>query len=297
MAILLTQKDTPYNHWEAVDSENGDRLRIVPERGGLISEWQCKGREILYFDQHRYMDKSKSIRGGIPTLFPICGDLPGDLLPINSRKFTLRQHGFARDLPWELSLNKEKSAVLISLSDSEFTLQSFPFRFLLEIEARLILGGLSIKIKVQNRSTTRMPFSIGLHPYFRVSDLSKVGIQGLPPIAFNHLDMSEVETSSLLKNLSEGVDFLSGPVSSVTLVDQREKTHLRIKQVEPMDLTVVWTDPPRPMVCVEPWTSPRNSLISGDRKLYIEPDSIKQFECSYTIFDESHTPGSLPGAS
>ena len=37
-----------------------------------------------------------------------------------------------------------------------------------------------------------------------------------------------------------------------------------------MDTTVIWTDPPRPMVCLEPWTSPRNSLVTGDRKLEIE---------------------------
>ena len=83
MAMTLTQQSAPYAHWEFVHPTSGDRLRIVPERGGLVTEWCCDGREMLYFDQERYADSSKSIRGGIPVLFPICGNLPGDVLPVN----------------------------------------------------------------------------------------------------------------------------------------------------------------------------------------------------------------------
>ena len=36
---------------------------------------------------------------------------------------------------------------------------------------------------------------------------------------------------------------------------------------DPWNLAVFWTDPPRSMVCMEPWTGPRQSLISGDCKL------------------------------
>ena len=76
--MTLTQQSAPYAHWDFVHPSSGDRLRIIPERGGLVSGWCCGGREILYFDQGRYADPSKSIRGGIPVLFPICGNLPGD---------------------------------------------------------------------------------------------------------------------------------------------------------------------------------------------------------------------------
>ena len=79
--MTLTQQAAPYAHWEFVHPETGDRLRIIPERGGIVSEWRCKGREVVYFDQERYANPANSIRGGIPVLFPICGNLPGDLLP------------------------------------------------------------------------------------------------------------------------------------------------------------------------------------------------------------------------
>ena len=102
--MTLTQQTAPYAHWEYVHPQSGDRLRIIPERGGIVSEWRCGEREVLYFDQERYADPTKSIRGGIPVLFPICGNLPGDLLQVNGVDHTLKQHGFARNLPWQLQL-------------------------------------------------------------------------------------------------------------------------------------------------------------------------------------------------
>ncbi|MDP6203688.1 MAG: galactose mutarotase, partial [Prochlorococcaceae cyanobacterium ETNP18_MAG_14] len=34
------------------------------------------------------------------------------------------------------------------------------------------------------------------------------------------------------------------------------------------------------MVCLEPWTAPREALISGDRKLEIEPGRKQRLRCS-----------------
>jgi len=41
-------------------------IKFCPERGGVITNWVSDGKEILYFDEKRFMDKTKSIRGGIP---------------------------------------------------------------------------------------------------------------------------------------------------------------------------------------------------------------------------------------
>ncbi|MEL0171832.1 MAG: galactose mutarotase, partial [Synechococcus sp.] len=63
-----------------------------------------QGREIIYLDLERFLTPGQSVRGGAPILFPICGNLPGDSLPLpDGRTATLKQHGFARDLPWQLS--------------------------------------------------------------------------------------------------------------------------------------------------------------------------------------------------
>ena len=75
MEVNFEKKISPYPHWEYSNPEFDSLIRVVPERGGLITEWLSEGKELLYFDFERFLDKDKSIRGGIPILFPICGDL------------------------------------------------------------------------------------------------------------------------------------------------------------------------------------------------------------------------------
>ena len=284
--MTFRQQSAPYAHWEFVHPSSGDRLRVVPERGGLVTEWLCNGRDMLYFDQERYADPAKSIRGGIPVLFPICGNLPNDCLPLASGDFTLKQHGFARDLPWQIALLADQSGVMLSLEDSADTRKAYPFGFRIQMEIRPLNAALEISISICNSSeaeTEPMPFSFGLHPYFNVSDLSCSAVEGLPGRCFNHLEMAEAETAAQLRRLAEGVDFLAHATGPVTLVDEQAGTRLQLQHHEPMDLTVVWTEPPRSMVCLEPWTGPRQALISGDRRLQLGVGESTTLSCRYSV--------------
>ena len=92
----LQAAEGPYPH-HCFTAANGDQLRVVPERGGLVTGWVSGGEERLYFDAERFTDPAKSVRGGIPVLFPICGNLPGNQLDLPQGSYTLAQHGFARD--------------------------------------------------------------------------------------------------------------------------------------------------------------------------------------------------------
>lgn len=284
--MTLRQQSAPYAHWEFVHPSSGDRLRIVPERGGLVSEWLCNGREVLYFDQERYADPAKSIRGGIPVLFPICGNLPDDRLPLASGSYTLKQHGFARNLPWTLELLEDQSGVRLSLVDTADTRAAYPFAFRVQMDVRPVASALEIVTTVFNTSEAggeAMPFSFGLHPYFNVTDLAQTQLEGLAPRCLNHLEMADAETASQLNRLPDGVDFLTRPAGPVTLVDAAAGTRLQLQHQEPMDLTVVWTEPPRPMVCLEPWTGPRQALISGDRKLELAAGESTTLSCRYAV--------------
>ena len=281
--MTLTQQALPYSHWEFLHPTSGDRLRVIPERGGIISEWRCGEREVLYFDAERYADPAKSIRGGIPVLFPICGNLPDDRLQVDDEDHTLTQHGFARDLPWQLQLLDDQSGVRLSLSSSPETLNAYPFPFLLDMVVRPVPDALEITTTIHNRGTRPMPFSFGLHPYFQVSDLAQVRLTGLPDECLNHLKMANAATADQLSRLPDGVDLLCRPAGPVALIDDGNGHQLQLQHQSPLDLTVVWTEPPRPMVCLEPWTGPRQSLISGDRKLELAPAAVQTLSCRYVI--------------
>ena len=274
----------PYPHW-CFTAASGDQLLVVPERGGLVTGWKADGLERLYFDQDRFADPAKSVRGGIPVLFPICGNLPGDRLELPQGGFPMAQHGFARDLPWQLRALEDGTGIELSLGHSADTLAHYPFPFALRLRYQLEPSALAITAEVEQLAsgTAAMPFSLGLHPYFIVSALGNTAVEGLPNTCFNHLTMAAANTAEQLQRLPEGIDLLAGPAAAVRLIDCGHGSAVELEPEAPLDLAVVWTDPPRPMVCLEPWTAPRGALTSGDRCLWLEPGERQQLRCRYRL--------------
>jgi len=255
----------------------------VPERGGLISGWRCGGRAVVYLDQERFLDPAQSVRGGFPVLFPFTGGLPGNQLPLPQGTFTIGQHGFARTLPWRMEPLADGRGVALELSDSAETLQDYPFEFLLRMEVRLAPGALEIGTTVSNRSEAPMPFSFGLHPYFNLSSLEGVRVEGLPDDCLNHLTMAPAPTAEQMQRLASGIDLLVRPTGPVRLVDEAAGATLELQLSHPLDLVVLWSEPPRPMLCIEPWSGPRQALISGDRRIELAPGASTVLTTRYAL--------------
>ena len=270
--MALTQRNDPYRHWEYVHPGSGDILRIVPERGGLVTSWCCGGEERLYLDQQRFRDQSQSVRGGIPVLFPICGGLTGS-------SFALPQHGFARDSSWKIQHLSDDQGVKLELRDTAESRAIYPFAFQMTMTMRLEDASLVIHTVIHNHGDEIMPFCFGLHPYFAVSDLGGVRVEGLPPEGLDQLTMNKVSTDQQIDLMAEGIDLLMEPQPGnvLRLVDASAKRWVQMELTAPMDLAVLWTDPPRPMVCLEPWTSPRQALVTGERRLDLPAGETAEF--------------------
>ncbi|MFN6352449.1 MAG: galactose mutarotase [Cyanobacteriota bacterium] len=285
--MTLTREAAPYPHWLFTHPTSGDALRLVPERGGLVTGWRSAGREWLYLDEERFADPALSVRGGIPVLFPICGNLPDDRLPLPQGDFTLRQHGFARDLPWSLEPLADGEGVVLTLVDDATTRDAFPFAFSLRLELRLAPGTLSIEACVSHTGAPEapaMPFSLGFHPYFLVSDPAAVELVGLQESCFDHISQAEGATAAQLERLGLGVDLLSrSTAGEVTLRDPQAGTTLTLAITPPLDRVVVWTAPPRPMVCLEPWSGPRGAMLTGDGRLELLPGESLRLACAYRV--------------
>ena len=175
-----------------------------------------------------------------------------------------------------------------SLADCAASRVHFPFAFRLELELRLEPQALAILARVQHLAAAAnasgpMPFSLGLHPYFAVRDPAAARLEGLPLGCFDHVPMAPAETSAQLERLAAGVDFLCEATGPVRLVDPRAGSAIALEPEAPLDLVVVWTDPPRPMVCLEPWSGPRGSLISGERRLSLDPGESCELRCRYRV--------------
>ena len=266
-------------HWSFTAS-GGDQLRVVPERGGLITGWRCGGEELLYFDAERFADPTKSVRGGVPVLFPVCGNLPENRLLLPQGSFPMPQHGFARDLPWQCDALADGLGLRLTLRDSEATRLSYPFDFEVSLEYRLEPGALAIRACVAHTAeagAAEMPFALGLHPYFGVPSLAGTRLKQWPRTCFDHLTAASASTEVQLANLEQGVDLRLDPAGAAPQLICG--THLVELQMEPpFAHAVVWSDPPRPMVCLEPWSAPR-----GELGLKLPAGDQCELRCRYVV--------------
>tara|TARA_B100000945_G_scaffold298122_1_gene277724 strand:+ start:1336 stop:2196 length:861 start_codon:yes stop_codon:yes gene_type:complete len=258
--------------------DSGNYINFFPDRGGIITKWILNSENILYFDKSRFKDKNKSIRGGIPILFPICGslDLQKSLFGNNHLNFV--QHGFARDSKWEYKFDKQKNSLKLILRDNQLSIKYFPFSFYLTIDVMIGINSLNFDISIQNNSKSTMPVNFGLHPYFNISDFNNITFISYPLNCQNQKNNNLERTSNSLKNLATGIDLLMYSSGYLLMRDYGFNREIKLVNPSPFDITVIWTEPPRKMICMEPWTSPRNSLKYDFRKILIPPNSQKEFK-------------------
>jgi len=258
-------------------------IKFCPKRGGVITNWVSDGKEILYFDEKRFMDNTKSIRGGIPILFPICGNLNTSSSVFGKDYSQLTQHGFARDLQWQYSFNEDKKSLCLFLNASKKTKKYYPFDFELRIEVTLKINCLEFEITIFNKTDIVMPINFGLHPYFNVSDYRNLEFIDNPLNCQNQEKNIISNTLDELKNINLGVDLLMYTAGKSAFRYNVLKRQITLNHPYPLDVGVIWSDPPRRMICLEPWTSPRNSFVDGFRNIMIPSNDNQRFDASIQI--------------
>lgn len=174
--IAIALKQQQYKTYILSDQTTQSQLEVVPERGGMITSWQVQGKDLLYLDMERFANPDLSVRGGIPILFPICGNLPDNTYTYKGQQYKLKQHGFARDLPWEVTeqVTQDTVSLTLVLNSNEQTRAAYPFDFQLAFTYQLLGNSLEIRQRFTNLSNESMPFSTGLHPYFLAPDKTQL---------------------------------------------------------------------------------------------------------------------------
>ena len=257
-------------------------INFCPSRGGIITKWVKNSENILYFDEDRFLDKSLSIRGGIPILFPICGSLSKSAF-FGDNCIDLNQHGFARDIVWQFSIDSEQRTLNLSLVSNQLTKKYYPFDFKLKIQLSFGVDSLEFKIAIENFSRKKMPINFGLHPYFNISTFKKIEFINHPLNCQNQKNNTLELSDNLLTKISNGVDLLMYSHGELSFKDFGFNRKITLLNPYPFDLSVIWTDPPRKMICLEPWMSPRNSFIDGYRNINLLPSKNQVLRASIKV--------------
>jgi galactose mutarotase-like enzyme len=276
-----------YKTYILSEPETGARLEVVPERGGIVTHWQVQGQEIFYLDEERFTNPELSVRGGIPVLFPICGNLPDNTYTHRGQSYNLKQHGFARDLPWEVvDTDDDRPSITLALSSSDRTRSVYPFEFRLEFTYTLQGNSLIARQRFINTSTETMPFSAGFHPYFLILDKSQLEIE-IPGTEYqDNVSKAVIPYTGQFDWQQDEIDAAFRQLSAQTarVRDGDRGLQLTLHSSHEFSTLVFWTVKGKNFYCLEPWTAPRNALNTGEKLLHLEPGT--SLETSFELVAE-----------
>jgi len=205
-------------------------------------------------------------------LFPYIGKVWNDKFRIGEKTYKGKQHGFARNLPFE-NILLEKEQAVFQLIHNEKTLDDYPYKFSLVVKYVLEKNQLDIIYEVGNMDDQPIHFSLGAHPALNVP-LKKDEKRSDYSLEFEKDE--KVETLELTDGFLNGNsrDVFKGK-NTIPITDNLfDKDALIFKNLESNYLTLkniegekVWTftfedfsylgiwskNEESPFVCIEPW--------------------------------------------
>ncbi|WP_026526027.1 aldose 1-epimerase family protein [Butyrivibrio sp. VCD2006] len=209
-----------------------------------------------------------------PVLFPFVGAVADGKYRVSGKEYKMGQHGFARDMEFEV-VEKAEDYALFELSSNDETLQKYPFDFKLFISYKLDGDSVVVGWKVENTGKEEMPFAIGAHPAFNC-ELSDDGtLKGNSVVLKTDKDVltvrkfhdplaaNETYELSLKADKSFDVDehtfdggaiiLENSQVNGVSIKDANGKIFVELTFDAP--LLGIWSPVGKnaPFICLEPW--------------------------------------------
>lgn len=264
--------------------QNGLLNVQISEEGAEMHSIRYGEREYLWNGEPTFWARHS------PILFPIVGRVWDGHYISKGKDYQLGQHGFARDMKFEL-VSASDTECWYALDSNEDTLKKYPYPFHLEIGYRIQDKSVTVLWRVCNPANETMYFQIGAHPAFYwpgvTGDLENVSKQPfiddclgwfrfekkdsiLPePLIKSVLTEKgcidpnlklEVSTENGMLRLDaqlfnkDALVFEHNQMHSVELLTADKTPYLRVDFAD-MPLVGLWSSPGKnaPFVCIEPW--------------------------------------------
>jgi glucose-6-phosphate 1-epimerase len=172
MTEQMTEQMTPQLDVISLSHSSGSRATIH-RYGAHVTSWiDATGRERLYLSRRAHFGGGKSIRGGIPIVFPQLADTG-----------PLPNHGFLRTREWDLASLEASTATLVTTDDAA-TRALWPHRFQAKLHVALN-EALAVELSVTNTDRWPFTFTAAFHTYFAVDDIRFANVVGLSGSAYH----------------------------------------------------------------------------------------------------------------
>ena len=269
----------------------------VSNRGAELTSIKFNEKEMLH-DGKEYWDRQS------PVLFPTVGRLRDNKTIINDKTYEIPQHGFAKDMEFELIQETESTKVYRTKSN-EKTLKMYPFEFELYVEYTIKEDALTVKYKVINKDEKDMLFGIGGHPGFKI-DLKQEDYYFELEKKEKHIEFMEVEGSYISNNPAKNLlrddkiidiqkdSFINDAImiknfNSKTITLKQKKDNKKILEFNMADFPIlaIWTIPNASYICIEPWFNYADRVI--ETGYFKDKEGVKtlrpneEFSCKFSV--------------
>lgn len=284
MYKIETYEEKSFTMYQLSNVDDTCWLTVCPERGGIIIGYGVDGKEQLYLNKETLYDRKQNIRGGIPILFPISGQLETGKYDWEGTTFEMPNHGLARIHPWEVidtTYDEEQASISVLFESSIGTKGIFPFDFEVVFTYTLKESQLFIHQSYRNLGKNDMPIYPGLHPYFKTN--SKM--LSLKSDATTYYDYNDGAT----KDFSGKID-MEGLKEAIVLENkhqqldaQIDETDLHMETATEFRYTVLWTEKDKNFICIEPWTAKTGELNRKKELIMIESNDSLETWVSFQV--------------
>lgn len=242
-----------------------------------------------------------------PILFPIVGKVVNGCYKVDGEIFKLGQHGFARDMVFDVVAHQQDSVTLCLVSN-EVSKKLYPYHFELTVIYTLVQNSVRIEYQVKNLEQRTMYFSIGAHPgfncplldgetfndyYFEFNVKENAKIYNLTPEGlFKREEMLFLDHEAVI-NLDQEL-FKQDALVFHHLESNRIRFNSKVsKRGVSMDFAGfpflgLWSKPTgAPFICIEPWYGHADFYdFEGDfseKEDNLSLSAGEKFVCAYTI--------------
>jgi galactose mutarotase-like enzyme len=272
--ITITEGQFPI--YDLRDKQTNSWFKIAPERGGIVTSYGVSGEELLYFDKSTFDDPTANIRGGIPILFPICGQLVNKTYEWDGQTYLMDNHGVARTNPWEVVGTEQQAdyaSITIKQVSTPKTLESYPFAYELVFTFKLQAQQLLIEQEYHNHSASGMPMYAGFHPYFLVDHKVNTIESDASQIIYLAEDKEQPYTGEIeMDRLPDSIALSQAATKQIAFYPiAGRKIHLTYG--EEFKYVVLWSLDGKPFLCVEPWMALTNEFNNKQDLVYVKPNA------------------------
>lgn len=261
-------------------------LTVCPEKGGMIISFK-KGNEEYIWLRDGNFEKDERPRCGIPILFPNCGMPDNGVHVFAGKPYPIENHGIADLLPWKVAEATDEHIVL-ELTPNGLTKFVYPFDFRLSMEYTLKDDCAGLSLTVENTGGQDMPYSVGFHPYFTVSDVDNVSFDIHADTYSDHAKGEQPAAPAVITlprnpQSDSNIRFLTGIQNPMVFKDAGNGHTVTVSFDENFRHGVLWEQEAESFVCMEPWNGWANSLNEEGRHETAKPGEKKTFLWHITI--------------